>query len=344
VSRKSQAGRWASLARLVAVASLPGVARQLSAPTVRGTVALPDSAALVAGVMRADAVQFDADLAVRLDSLGLRYAWNAATAPGRGEAAHPPATPAPAPAAHARPPIAPQGGDSARARVEFTVRDREGAALSDVQLELLPDSGPLRGLGTDALGRAVFEDLRRGVVRVRARRIGYETGEVTVALAAGLNVVTVILDDASPPTLDTVRILGDRIILTRHEAFESRRVLGLTTRSITREEIERRDPVAAWHLLTNVPALTVINVGGEVRASARRSLVTSFLSPGKVCFFRVMVDGVLYPDDAPDLGRLLPPPDEIHGIEIFAGPASIPAQYGGSGNQRWCGLIAVWTR
>jgi hypothetical protein len=41
---------------------------------------------------------------------------------------------------------------------------------------------------------------------------------------------------------------------------------------------------------------------------------------------------------------LLPKPEEIHGIEVFAGPASIPLQYSGIGKDKWCGLIAIWTR
>ena len=40
----------------------------------------------------------------------------------------------------------------------------------------------------------------------------------------------------------------------------------------------------------------------------------------------------------------LPPPDQIHGIEVFAGPASIPPQYNGAANDKMCGLIAIWTR
>ena len=40
----------------------------------------------------------------------------------------------------------------------------------------------------------------------------------------------------------------------------------------------------------------------------------------------------------------LPSPDAIYGIEVFAGPASIPLQYGGSGRDKWCGLVVVWTK
>jgi hypothetical protein len=65
------------------------------------------------------------------------------------------------------------------------------------------------------------------------------------------------------------------------------------------------------------------------------------------CYFAVMVDGqMLTPsgnDKAVDL-RLLPPPEEVHGLEVFSGPSSIPPQFGGVGVDKWCGLIAVWTR
>jgi translation elongation factor EF-4 len=74
---------------------------------------------------------------------------------------------------------------------------------------------------------------------------------------------------------------------------------------------------------------------------------------GEVERVLTMVDGVLLPEDVDVDGAgkafatnlaTLPRPEEIHGIEVFAGPASIPVQYGGAGSNKWCGLIAVWTR
>jgi hypothetical protein len=60
-----------------------------------------------------------------------------------------------------------------------------------------------------------------------------------------------------------------------------------------------------------------------------------------------MVDGVALrkTDDQGGVNlQDLPHPDEIHGIEVFAGPSTIPLQYGGTGGGKWCGLIAIWTR
>jgi hypothetical protein len=38
------------------------------------------------------------------------------------------------------------------------------------------------------------------------------------------------------------------------------------------------------------------------------------------------------------------PPEEIHGIEIYPGPASIPAEYASMRRDANCGLIMIWTR
>ena len=79
-------------------------------------------------------------------------------------------------------------------------------------------------------------------------------------------------------------------------------------------------------------------------------MVTNVLQGGRQgnqpCFMKVMIDGVLVaPDDGSGRNNLnyLPPPSSIHGIEVFAGPGTIPPQYSGTGGQTYCGLIAIWT-
>jgi hypothetical protein len=37
-------------------------------------------------------------------------------------------------------------------------------------------------------------------------------------------------------------------------------------------------------------------------------------------------------------------PSEIHGIEIYPGPATIPAEYASMRRDANCGLILIWTR
>jgi outer membrane cobalamin receptor len=64
------------------------------------------------------------------------------------------------------------------------------------------------------------------------------------------------------------------------------------------------------------------------------------------CFMSVMVDGLMMTGEIDghfDLAHL-PLTEDIHGIEVFAGAASVPPKYNGAANDKMCGLIAIWTR
>ena len=230
-----------------------------------------------------------------------------------------------------------------RAMVEFSVTDEEGALLPGTTLEIQAPDGTTRTMSTGVTGMALLPDAAAGRLIVRARKIGFLPGQISATIAAGRNTIPIIMSSAGFPTLDTVRIIGDeRKRNDRLDEFDTRRLNAAATRSITRAEIVKRNPLSAWHMLSNIPAIKVEEVGGIVRALPTRVTQVSLLNT-RPCFMKVGVDGVVWPDEIPNLANL-PPPDAIHGIEVFAGPASIPLQYGGTGTDKWCGLIMVWTR
>lgn len=230
-----------------------------------------------------------------------------------------------------------------RAMVEFTVTDDDGALVPGTTLDVETPDGLARTFNTGTTGRVLLADAAPGRLTVRARKIGFRPGQIVVSIAPGRNTIPIIVSSAGFPTLDTVRIVGDeRKRNDRFDDFETRRLNGAATRSITRAEIEKRNPPDAWHMLTNLSSIAISQIGGDVRATPTRSIQVSLLN-NRPCFLKVAVDGVLWQDDPPNLANL-PPPDAIHGIEVFSGPASIPLQYGGTGRDKWCGLIAVWTR
>ena len=242
---------------------------------------------------------------------------------------------------------------AASATVEISVFTRSGEPIPDATVELIPHSGPARGVRTLANGHALVPAVEPGVIRVRARRIGFKAGELSVRVAAGRNTVPIILDESRSPALDTVRVMGNKVVLARYQEFEARRLNHEATASFTEDDIEKRNPTQAWQMLTTVTAIDVSDRQEQgtfmVVASSRRGMVTSVIGDkgNQPCFLKVMIDGVLLPSD--DItGRTnlanLPPPSSIHGIEVFGGPASIPLQYTGAGAGKWCGLIAIWTK
>lgn len=59
------------------------------------------------------------------------------------------------------------------------------------------------------------------------------------------------------------------------------------------------------------------------------------------CILRVAVDGV--PKEwGFDLNLI--DPREVYGMEVYAGPSTIPVQYQSMGRDGYCGLILLWTR
>jgi hypothetical protein len=246
------------------------------------------------------------------------------------------------------------------ALVVFTVQDHDGNALGGVTIDLAPNNGSAQKVVTDSAGRAIIPSVEPGRAKVSSLAIGYRPGEIFVPLDAGRNTVPLILDAARIPTLATVRVIGDREMLLRHQEFEMRRSMHQTSVSITAEDIASRNPADTWQMLTNVPSMRVNQYGAGgapgVYAMSTREMPVVQRKGGSggvssPCWYSVMIDGVVLHDPMPDLSQVLPQPGDVHGIEIFAGLATIPPQYAGpvddgNGNlkSKSCGLIAVWTK
>jgi hypothetical protein len=237
--------------------------------------------------------------------------------------------------------------DRPRAFVELAVIDAHGIPVPDATLDVVPSAGPTRTVVTGSGGRALLPEVAPGRVTVRVRKIGFKQGQVVAAIEAGRNTVPIVMSEIAPPVLDTLRIVGDQRLvgLRRFDEFETRRLNHTATASFTRDDILKRNPVDAWQMLTAVASIRVVDSLSVTVESTRSNNPNPDGSVTK-CYLKVMVDGMVmnaFSGQAFDL-RLLPKPDEIHGIEVFAGPASIPLQYAGSGGNKWCGLIAIWTR
>ena len=233
-----------------------------------------------------------------------------------------------------------------RALIEIAVTELGGGPLPDATVEILGD-GRTRTVITGPRGRALVPDIAPGLLVVRAKHVGFKQGQLAVTVEPGRNTIPIVLSTVSMPTLDTVRVVGDQALhgMRRNDEFDTRRLNHSATASFTRDDIVKRNPVDVWQMLTAVPSIRIVDSAGVTVESTRSLNVNPDMSVSK-CYLTVMVDGLVMnaaPQQAFDL-RLLPKPEEIHGVEVFAGPSSIPPQYNGAGTNKWCGLIAVWTR
>ena len=217
-------------------------------------------------------------------------------------------------------------------------------------------------------GRFRISALQPGEYIVIAHRLGYEP------LSARVNVTVTDTERVSfalervTTALDTVKVAGAQLP-PRFAEFESRLKNHEASAAFTREDILKVNPVDTWQMLTRVPGLKLVphgKTGGLWVVSNRAMKIDGGTLQAVPCFMTVMIDGVVMGGDSGgggvtsitrqsgdpsltaqggqfDMGSL-PPPDQIHGIEVFAGPASIPPQYNGAANNKMCGLIAIWTR
>lgn len=223
----------------------------------------------------------------------------------------------------------------------------EGAVIADadVRLRSVKDGEERRDRSAPD-GRVYFREVPLGPAQLTVQRVGYAPLVDSVQISNDMGAIRVEMTAANTPRLTVVRTEASRRT-PQLLAFERRAAAAVTSASILRDEIERRAPVSTWQLLTRVGALRITSFAGAVYAASNRGDKPSLIEAGKACPVQVFVDGVrLLPTsgEAVDL-TTLPPPQDIHGIEVYAGAARIPAEFtAGMGSNTWCGVIAVWTR
>ena len=204
----------------------------------------------------------------------------------------------------------------------------------------------------DDQGMVTFSEEARDSIRLVARRIGYDPFEGWVKRSEA-NGEYAIAMKVLPRSIQAVQVtdrpntpLGrsgfyDRVQRVQNGAFSAR--------MITPEEIEARNPLKLTQLLQGENLVRV------QRYDMNRSVLTG---RGGMCGMTVLLDGMRVSGTLEEAleERINPPPisslvsvdDIVQGpnlaaIEIYASPASIPAELQrASGNAR-CGLVAIWT-
>lgn len=228
--------------------------------------------------------------------------------------------------------------DTTAASLEVFTKDPAGMALGGTLVELFAVTGEQRKITTDQRGRAFIATFPRGPVRVRAKHQGYLPGDVMFTAAGGRNTVPLVLGQATLPTLDSTRVVGNRRRSTRTEAFETRLVRKEATASFTAADIARRSPSEISDLLRGVSGIRMIDSASVMYAQLRRA--TSMSQSGDRCFMRVILDGSVIPVD---VGINVVRPSEIFGLEVYASAGRLPTGVGVSAQDAACGLIVILT-
>lgn len=220
------------------------------------------------------------------------------------------------------------------------VRDSTGAALSGVEIAV---RGHNRIAITNERGQFLIVGIDTGLHLVTARRIGFAMDTLSVHVSAG-DTADVTFALRKIVLLPDVDIVVGTAVPARLEGFEHRRANRNGGQFITRDLIERRGSIATADVLRGVQGIQMVDSMGVTIAISTRGAKVNMLSVKRVeaCVVRVGVDGNVK-DPTFTINTI--PPSDIHGIEVYAGAATVPPEFNSTaGRNAQCGLIMIWTR
>ena len=197
---------------------------------------------------------------------------------------------------------------------------------------------------TDLAGRAIFS-VASTDRRLALTRLGYQPRGLTLPERPTDSLQLSVAMVAIPQQLTRVdvRDSATESVSARLTGYEQRRTRGRGT-FITRETIEKSNRVRTIDLFRGYPGFRVIDSLSDQHIAGSRGskpIVRGPLSALAPCVFRVAIDGTLMPWG---FQVNMIDPKEIHGIEVYSGPATIPAEFATTARDAFCGMVLIWTR
>ena len=221
-----------------------------------------------------------------------------------------------------------QGSDSA-GTIVGVVRDSSGAGIigADVTVE-----GATAHAYSDAGGAFRLTGVPGGAVSVHVRRIGFRPAAVAVTVAPGATAQVNVTVSAVAQNLSPVFVRGRQQYIGPLAEFYRHRDGHGPGRFISRDEIDRRNPMRFTDLLRTVPGVQLVptpRIPNAVRFRGMRCHPLVWLDGGKLNAAEFDVD--------------LIDPNTVEGIEIYSSFTTVPPQYMGVWGEGNCGVIVVWT-
>ena len=193
-------------------------------------------------------------------------------------------------------------------------------------------------------GRFVLDSLHAGRLRIVARRVGYAPESLSVNFDPRRADTLEFVLRATVTELERLDVVDAALISPRLQGFESRRARKNGGQFVTQETIARQMPQVTSDLLRRLQGVRIVDsMGVQLPVSTRGPKPTLLLSarPGALCVMRVAVDGQLKEPYFPMNTITV---SDVHGIEVYAGAATVPSEFGGARRDANCGLVMIWTR
>ena len=220
--------------------------------------------------------------------------------------------------------------------IDGVVTDTNLVALAGAEVTVLRSQVRVR---TAENGRFRILRTPAGSYLLIVRRVGYRPLTDLVEVLPNDTLRLTFALERAPQSLEAV-VVTERQPSPRMREFDARRKLGIGE-FMNQDEIERRAALEVKDLLRT---FKTVNVSPSYTKGSMAEYYALSKRGGGVmqgeCAMTVLTDGVTMPKPF-DL-NLMPPPREIAGIEVYAGSATVPAQYAALNSG--CGVVLVWTR
>jgi Carboxypeptidase regulatory-like domain/TonB-dependent Receptor Plug Domain len=213
-----------------------------------------------------------------------------------------------------------------------TVRDTAGAPIAGVEILNVTTHVLVR---SDSTGLFRFANVPIGSRQISFRRFGFEPKVITTDVKNGFVAPIIVVLDALAVELPGMLVAEDARKRQLLVDFYDRKARGFG-HFITREEIEQRNPANLSDMMRMIPGTRLIPNRNGGTATLRFARATG----GRDCPPQYWVDGVktwgLNIDDII--------PQDVEGIEIYAGPSGLPPQFNTREGTTICGTVLIWTR
>jgi hypothetical protein len=214
-----------------------------------------------------------------------------------------------------------------------SVRDSAGRGLAGVEVRI--GEGALAALTNEAGGFRIAV-VPVGPMTVHVRRLGFAPAATSVTLRAGRIdslVVSLTVVAASLPGV-VVEDEADTRSKRMLAGFWERRSRGFGS-FLTRADIEARRTSEFVDLVRRMPSANVAMINGRSTIRFKRSMSSGFDCPPQY-----WVDGMRLESASPE--EFIP--EDVEALEVYPGPATLPAQFAPRPNSYTCGAIIIWTR
>jgi len=191
---------------------------------------------------------------------------------------------------------------------------------------------------SDADGRFSFATLPPGTHTLEVRAVGFSPARQPVDIVLGAPGATEVELSNLGITLDTVRVVAQRMFSSRPDAEIERRLAKSLGHLIDEKELEKRRPMVMTDVLRTIPGVQILpgrRSGEDVWMRGGQGI----LGNGR-CRPDVRVDGSLVTNDETFPFNAIVGIEQIRAIEVYAHSSLVPVEYQ---TLSGCGVIAIWT-